>query len=83
MDLVRTVLLYMMMLVGTATGASPEITPMPAGALPTPTAYVTPAPTARPTNAPTPSPRPTTYKTLYVGDKGSAVRALQTRLKEL
>ena len=46
MDLVRTVLLYMMMLVGTATGVSPEVTPMPANALPTPTPYVTQAPTA-------------------------------------
>ena len=80
MDLVRTVLLYMMMLVGTATGVSPEVTPMPANALPTPTPYVTQAPTAVPA---TPSPRPTRYTTLYLNDKGNAVRALQNRLKEL
>ena len=81
MDLVRTVLLYMMMLVNTATGASPSVTPMPASALPTPTPYVTQAPTAVPTVAPTA--RATRYNTLYVGDKGTSVRALQNRLKEL
>ena len=83
MDLVKTVLLYMMMLVGTATGASPEVTPIPANALPTPTPYVTQAPTAIPTARPTATPQPTRYSTLYVGDKGSAVRALQNRLNEL
>ena len=79
MDLVRTVLLYMMMLVNTATGASPSVTPIPASALPTPTPYVTQAPTSIPTAPPTAAPRPTRYNTLYVGDKGSAVRALQNR----
>ena len=83
MDLVRTIMLYMMMLVGTATGVSPSVTPIPANALPTPTPYVTQAPTAVPTARPTASPRPTRYTTLYVGDKGNAVRALQNRLKEL
>ncbi len=82
MDLVRTVLLYMMMLVNTATSVSPAITPMPASALPTPTPYVTQAPTAVPTARPA-TPRATKYTTLYVGDKGNAVRALQNRLKEL
>ncbi len=83
MDLVKTVLLYMMMLVGTATGVSPNVTPMPANALPTPTPYVTQAPTAVPTARPTAAPRATRYTTLYVGDKGNAVRALQNRLQEL
>ncbi len=83
MDLVRTIMLYMMMLVGTSTSVSPEVTPLPASALPTPTPYVTQAPTSVPTARPTASPRPTRYSTLYVGDKGTAVRSLQTRLKEL
>ena len=83
MDLVRTVLLYMMMLVGSATGTSPDVTPMPANALPTPTPYVMQAPTAVPTARPTATPQPTRYSTLYVGDKGSAVRRLQDRLREL
>lgn len=80
MDLVRTVLLYMMMLVGTATGVAPDVTPMPAAALPTPTPIVTRAPaTATPVRTPTPG----NYRTLAVGDKGSNVRNLQNRLKEL
>ena len=82
MDLVRTVILYMMMLVGTATNVSPSVTPMPASALPTPTPLVeliTPAPTTPPTARP----QATRYTTLYVGDKGTAVRNLQNRLREL
>ena len=82
MDLVKTLLLYMMMLVNTATGVSPDVTPMPASALPTPTPYVTQAPVT-PGPVFTATPRPTRYTTLYVGDKGNNVRALQNRLIEL
>ncbi|MBQ8080344.1 MAG: peptidoglycan-binding protein [Clostridia bacterium] len=83
MDLVRTMLLYLMMVVGTATGASPEVTPIPVNMIPTATPYVTPSPTPVPTARPTATPRPATYTTLYVGDRGTNVRNLQTRLIEL
>ena len=80
MDFVKTILLYMMMLVGSATGTSPEVTPMPISYLPTPEPIVTAAPTIVPTATPRAARR---YTTLYVGDTGSDVRRLQNRLKEL
>jgi peptidoglycan hydrolase-like protein with peptidoglycan-binding domain len=84
MDLVKTLLVYMMVLVGSATQASPAVTPIPPDAVITPTPYVTATPA--PTASPSPTPAPTVnnkYTTLYVGDKGGNVRKLQTRLKEL
>ena len=36
MDLVRTVLLYLMMVVSSATGVSPDVTPIPASQIATP-----------------------------------------------
>ena len=82
MDLVKTLLVYMMVLVGSATEASPAVTPIPADAVITPTPYVTSTPYVSP--SPTASPTPnTSYVTMYVGDKGSNVRRLQSRLKEL
>ena len=96
MDLVKTLLVYMMLLVGSAAEASPAITPPPAAqpaATVAPTYNVVVLPTARPTAIPTlvptvvPTPRPTAtpvvYTTLYVGDRGEEVTKLQRRLKEL
>ena len=86
MDLVKTLLIYMTLLVSSATEASPAITPLPADAVFTATPYVTETPylTETPTATPSPTPASTTrYTTLYVGDKGTNVRKLQTRLKEL
>ena len=77
----------MMLVVGSATEASPLITPPPADAVntPAPTPYVTQVPTAVPTAVPTlePTATPVAYTTLYVGDRGEDVRKLQRRLTEL
>lgn len=87
MDLVKTLLVYMTVLVTSSTMFSPALTPMPADyATATPpvvtaTPYIPPAtlsPTA--TAAVTATPAMTT---LYVGDRGDNVRKMQTRLKEL
>ncbi len=87
MDLVKTLVLYMVMLVSSATDASPNITPIPKGAvLTTPTPYVTEAPkhTPPPSSAPTKAPPAVKkYPTLFVGEKGTNVRKLQEKLKEL
>ena len=62
MDLVKTILLYLTMVISAATGVSPEMTPIPASQVATPAPYVTatpdpqslitPAPTAAPTHVP-------------------------------
>ncbi len=93
MDLMKTLLVYMMLVVGAATEAAPAVTPPPAQPAPTAYSYVTAVPTrvptAVPTRVPTPVPTrvptatPTVYTTLYVGDRGEDVRKLQRRLAEL
>lgn len=84
MDLIKTLLVYMTVLLTSSTALIPALTPMP-------TAFVTPTPVA--TVAPTFSPAPfvptlaptavPALTTLYVGDRGENVRVMQTRLKEL
>ena len=88
MDLVKTLLIYMMLAVGAAADAAPAITPPPAAApTATPqgiiwhTAVPSQAPTAAPTATPTAT--PAAYTTLYVGDRGEDVKKLQRRLTEL
>ena len=83
MDLIKTLLVYMMMVVSAATEASPALTPPPAASLPSATPYVSQAPTASPSPSPSPSPTPIQYTTLYVGDRGDEVKKLQRRLTEL
>ena len=97
MDLMKTLLVYMMLVVGSATETAPAVTPPPAQPSATaysyvtavPTAVPTRVPTAVPTRVPTPAPTavptavPTAYTTLYVGDRGEDVRKLQRRLAEL
>ena len=93
MDLLKTLLVYMMLVLGSATEAGPAATPPPAlptatprvFVIATPYTHVTPAPTAVPTAVPTLAPTavPTAYTTLYVGDRGEDVRKLQRRLAEL
>lgn len=97
MDLIKTLLVYMMLLVGSATEASPAITPPAAQPAATDFSFVTMAPIAVPTAIPTriptavptavptlvPTVTPTAYTTLYVGDRGEEVRKLQRRLAEL
>ena len=87
MDLVKTLLVYMTVLVTSSTMFSPALTPMPADyttATPpvvTATPYIPPAtlsPTATASVTATPA-----MTTLYVGDRGDNVRKMQTRLKEL
>jgi len=87
MDLLKTFLVYMAVLVTSSVQMSPAFTPVPPGAsTPVPTATVAPAITLPPaTQAPatqTPS-ASTSYTTLYVGDRGDNVRVMQLRLKEL
>ena len=84
MDLIKTLLVYMMLVVGAATDAAPAVVP-PTENLPTPTPYVTSVPTLVPTLIPTqaPAPTPVPYTALYVGDRGEDVRKLQRRLAEL
>lgn len=81
MDLIKTLLVYMMMVVSASTDAAPAVTPPPDAFQPTATPYVTMAPTAVPTPVPTATPVP--YTTLYVNDRGEAVKKLQRRLAEL
>ncbi len=87
MDLLKTFLVYMAVLVTSSVQMSPAFTPVPPGAsTPVPTATVVPVITLPPaTQAPatqTPS-ASTSYTTLYVGDRGDNVRVMQLRLKEL
>ena len=95
MDLMKTLLVYMMLVVGSATETAPAVTPPAAQPAATAYSYVTAAPTAIPTAVPTrvptpvptavptATPTPTAYTTLYVGDRGEDVRKLQRRLAEL
>lgn len=91
MDLIKTLLVYMVMVVSGATEASPALTPPPPQIQPseTPELVETVAPSQAPTLAPTFSaaptmtPTPTPYTTLQVGDRGEDVKKLQRRLAEL
>ncbi len=85
MDLLRTLLVYMILTLSAATDAAPAVTPIPPDALATPTATVqlqtqTPTPSMVPTVSPSPTPA---FTTLYVGDRGEDVRKMQVRLAEL
>ena len=79
MDLLKTLLIYMTLVLSSGTGVDPAVTPLTPDTLPTPTPYVTMAPTAVPTAAPTQE----VYTTLTMGDRGEDVRRLQMRLREL
>ena len=85
MDLVKTILLYLTMVVSAATGISPDVTPIPANQVATPAPYVTvtPDPESLITPAPTVAPTQARYITLILNDEGSNVRRLQRRLVEL
>lgn len=85
MDLVKTILLYLTMVISAATGVSPEVTPIPASQVATPAPYVTatPDPQSLITPAPTAAPTQARYITLILNDEGSNVRRLQRRLVEL
>ena len=95
MDLIKTLLVYMVMVVSGATEASPALTPPPPQAQPseTPALVETAAPSQAPTLAPTllptfsavptVTPTPAPYTTLQVGDRGEDVKKLQRRLAEL
>lgn len=86
MDLLKTLLVYMAVLVSSSATATPAFTPAPPGAY-------TPAPTSTPTaittyvpatvTPQTATPTATSFTTLYVGDRGDNVRTMQLRLKEL
>ncbi|MBR4502878.1 MAG: peptidoglycan-binding protein [Clostridia bacterium] len=79
MDLLKTLLIYMTLVLSSGTGVDPAVTPLTPDTLPTPTPYVTMAPTAVPTAEPTQE----AYTTLTMGDRGDAVTRLQLRLREL
>ena len=79
MDLLKTLLIYMTLVLSSGIGVDPAVTPLTPDTLPTPTPYVTMAPTAVPTAEPTQE----AYTTLTMGDRGDAVKRLQQRLKEL
>ena len=86
MDLLRTLLLYMSVLLTSSAAMSPALTPAPRElATPTPTVTVpaTRAPPASPPPTAGPTAAATRMPTLYVGDRGEAVRQMQLRLKEL
>lgn len=81
MDLLRTLLVYMSVLVSSAGVNSPALTPVPQDfTTPAPTAVVTqsPAPTAVPTVSPTPA-----MTTLSMNSRGDEVKRLQQRLVDL
>ena len=78
MDLLKTMLVYMTILLTSAVQANPSVTPAPPGSIPSPTA--TAVITAAPTDVPTAVPS-VTYNTLYTGDRGEEVRRLQEALK--
>lgn len=85
MDLLKTVLVYLMLLVGSATRLS-GATPIPYELLRTPTPVPTATPVPTPTPEPTPTPTPTpTPKPLILGlnSHGDDVVRLQARLIEL
>lgn len=77
MDLLKTLLFYMIM---TTSGATLEanVTPIPYEQLHTPTPYVTATPSPTPSPEPTATPAPTLPPvTLYEGRLGTHVRMLQ------
>ena len=89
MDLLKTILVYMSMVVAASVQNAPDPGAIPAYDEPTPTPYVQAAPTATPTATATPRPTPVPpiditpnpeYSTLQVGDKGDEVRRLQEEL---
>ena len=89
MDLLKTILVYMSMVVAASVQSAPDPGAMPAYDEPTPTPYVQAAPTATPTTTATPRPTPVPtiditpnpeYGTLQVGDRGDEVRRLQEEL---
>lgn len=91
MDLLKTILVYMSMVVAASVQNAPDPGAMPAydEPTPTPTPYVQAAPTATPTATATPRPTPVPtiditpnpeYSTLQVGDRGDEVRRLQEEL---
>lgn len=86
MDLLKTLLVYMAVLVTSSVQMSPAFTPAPPGmSTSAPTATVQPA-TLPPVTAPPATATPAQsarYTTLYVGDRGENVRTMQLRLKEL
>lgn len=83
MDLLRTLLVYMSVLLAGAAGNSPALTPAPTASLtPIPTATVFVSPTAAPTALPTATATPA-LSTLASGSRGEEVRRLQNRLIEL
>lgn len=85
MDLLKTMLVYMMLLTGSATAAS-GATPIPYELLrtPTPVPTATPVPTPSPAPTPTPSPEPSpTPVLLHVNCHGEEVLQMQERLIEL
>ena len=77
MDLLKTLMVYMMIVLSSATEANPGVTAPPATPTPAPTPYVSPAPTQVPTQA------PVSYSTLSRGSMGDDVRMLQQALKDL
>ena len=84
MDLIRALLVYLSLLMSSSAVTSPVLTPVPVDfATPTPyvTATIAPTRTPAPTLVPTATPAPLT--TLYMGDRGAAVRTMQQRLKDL
>lgn len=89
MDLLKTILVYMSMVVVASVQNAPDPGSVPAYDEPTPTPYVqaAPTPTSTPTATPKPTPVPTIditpnpeYGTLQVGDRGDEVRRLQEEL---
>ena len=89
MDLLKTILVYMSMVVAASVQNAPDPGAMPAYDEPTPTPYVQAAPAATPTATATPRPTPVPtiditpnpeYGTLQVGDRGDEVRRLQEEL---
>ena len=89
MDLLKTILVYMSMVVAASVQNAPDPGAMPAYDEPTPTPYVQAAPTATSTATATPRPTPVPtiditpnpeYGTLQVGDRGDEVRRLQEEL---
>lgn len=85
MDLLKTMLVYLMLVTGTATMSS-DVTPIPYELLrtPTPVPTATPVPTPTPTPSPVPTPTPTP-KPLILGlnSHGDEVMKMQERLREL
>ena len=80
MDLIRTLLVYMMLAVGASTEGAPAVTPLPVTPTPAPSPIAVVVSSPIPAATATPAVR---YTTLYVGDKGENVRKMQQRLKDL